>query len=167
MQKCKHLRALNGRMTMAGVGATIVAAAPAAGGAASAAGAGEAAAAASSHFMCEGCSKMATTFLSSAVRLCIRKCMPVSMYVSVCVLVFKMKVICQLITQLVVVPVQMPVLVPEPVPRRKLFHLAFQVCWHLNEVIMKAVFLRGAGGEVRAQAGSRQSQATRLQSSAN
>lgn len=78
MQKCKHLRALNGRMTMAGVGATIVAAAPAAGGAA---------AAASSHFMCEGCSKMATTFLSSAVRLCIRKCMPVSMCVRVCVCV--------------------------------------------------------------------------------
>lgn len=30
-----------------------------------------------------------------------------------------------------------------PVPRRKLFHLAFQVCWHLNEVIMKAVMEAG------------------------
>lgn len=33
-----------------------------------------------------------------------------------------------------------------PVPRRKLFHLAFQVCWHLNEVIMKAV-MEAAGKE--------------------
>lgn len=73
-----------------------------------------------------------------------------------CGLVFKMKVICQLITQLVVVPVQMPVLVPVPVPRRKLFHLAFQVCWHLNEVIMKAVLAaeESGGRQSKAVAGN-------------
>jgi len=39
-----------------------------------------------------------------------------------------------------------------PVPRRKLFHLAFQVCWHLNEVIMKAVLVAVAMADVAATA---------------
>lgn len=89
MQKCKHLRALNGRMTVAGVEA------------ANDRGRSTSSSSPSSHFMCEGCcSKMATTFLFSAVATSV--C--VSPRISVCALVFKMKVICQLITQLVVVP---------------------------------------------------------------